>query len=566
MKRLSPFLPHSRIAYFSMEIAVRSEMHTYSGGLGVLAGDIMRSSADLELPVMFVTLASRSGYLKQGIDPQGRQVDAPDPWDPSAWAEPLDVMIAVEIEGREVWIRPWLHTLASPLGPSVPLLLLDTNLEQNHAEDRRITDHLYGGDAAYRFKQEVVLGIGGVRMLRMLGFNIDTYHMNEGHAALLALELLHQSRRPPEDVGHGESIYDQARVREMCVFTTHTPVGAGHDRFPFDLVVRCLGDHIDLDELKALGGKDGLNMTLLAFNLSGWINGVARRHAETTLQAFPGYHVRAITNGVHAATWTHASLARLYDAQFPHWRYEPDALALADQLSDEDVWAAHQEAKRDLLQLIKARRGIQMREDLPLLGFARRMTGYKRPDLLFNDVDRLAAIARQQPFQLVFAGKAHPRDEEGKRIIEKLHRYIKEMSGVIPMVFLPAYDMTVGATLTAGADIWLNTPLPPLEASGTSGMKAALNGVLNLSVLDGWWLEACIDGVTGWAIGGDGGQNSASAHADALYRKLEETVLPQYTQNRGRWIWMMKQSVSKIGAYFNSQRMMRRYAAEAYLR
>src|SRR6266404_1456624 len=335
MKPLEPFLPRTRIAYFSMEIAVRAEMHTYSGGLGILAGDMMRSCADLELPVMFVTLASRSGYLNQGIDAGGRQVDFPDPWDPSAWTVPLEAMIAVAIEGREVWIRPWLHSFTGPLGYRVPLLLLDTDLEQNHAEDRRITDQLYGGDTAYRFKQEIVLGIGGVRMLRMLGFDIDTYHMNEGHAALLALELLHQSRRAPEDVVQGESIYDQVRVREMCVFTTHTPVGAGHDRFPFDLVERCLGDHIDLAELKMLGGSDGLNMTLLAFNLSGWINGVARRHAETTLRAFPGYRVRAITNGVHAPTWTHASLARVYDAKFPDWRYEPEALAHADQLADD---------------------------------------------------------------------------------------------------------------------------------------------------------------------------------------------------------------------------------------
>jgi starch phosphorylase len=566
MKPLEPFLPRTRIAYFSMEIAVRAEMHTYSGGLGILAGDMMRSCADLELPVMFVTLASRSGYLKQGIDAGGRQVDFPDPWDPSAWTVPLEAMIAVAIEGREVWIRPWLHSFTGPLGYRVPLLLLDTDLEQNNIEDRGITDRLYGGDAAYRFKQEIVLGIGGVRMLRMLGFDIDTYHMNEGHAALLALELLHQSRRAPEDVVQGESIYDQVRVREMCVFTTHTPVGAGHDRFPFDLVERCLGDHIDLAELKMLGGSDGLNMTLLAFNLSGWINGVARRHAETTLRAFPGYRVRAITNGVHAPTWTHDSLARVYDAKFPDWRYEPEALAHADQLADDDVWEAHQEAKRELLHLIRVSGGVEMRADLPLLGFARRMTGYKRADLLFSDPARLLAIAGQRPFQLVFAGKAHPRDEEGKRLIEELHRYIENISAAIPMVFLPDYDMTLGAALTAGADIWLNTPLPPLEASGTSGMKAALNGVLNLSVLDGWWLEACLEGVTGWAIGSDGEPDSAFAHSEALYRQLEETVLPLYYEDRGRWIWMMKQSVSKIGAYFNSQRMMRRYAAQAYLR
>ena len=566
MRALDPFLPQTRIAYFSMEVAVRTEMHTYSGGLGVLAGDMMRSCADLELPVIFVTLVSRAGYLKQEIDAEGRQVDCPDPWDPSAWTQSLEAMVAVSIEGREVWIRPWLHALPHPTGGGVAVLLLDTDLDQNSPEDRGLTNTLYGGDAAYRLKQEIVLGVGGVRMLRALGFRIRTYHMNEGHAGFLALELLRKSRRPSENGGGGVPQYDSASVRKKCVFTTHTPVDAGHDRFPYDLVEHCLGDFVDSATLRSLGGKDDLNMTLMAFNLSGRINGVARRHAETTRRAFPGYQVRAITNGVHAPTWTHPSLARLYQAQSPNWAHEPEVLALADQLKDGEVWAAHQEAKRELIGYVANSRGVALNEDQPILGFARRMTGYKRPDLLFSDLDRLTAIARKFPFQLVFAGKAHPHDGEGKRMIEELHRHIASLAGVVPMAFLPNYDMTKAGLLVAGADVWLNTPLPPLEASGTSGMKAALNGLLNLSVLDGWWLEACIEGVTGWAIGADGGPENPATHAEALYRKLEETVLPLYYQDRAKWIWMMKQSVSKIGAYFNSQRMMRRYATEAYLR
>jgi starch phosphorylase len=566
MKSVDSFLPRTRIAYFSMEIAIRSEMHTYSGGLGVLAGDIMRSCADLELPVVLVTLASRSGYLKQAIDARGRQVDSPDPWDPSAWASPLQTTTAVSIEGREVWIRPWLHCFTCPLGRCIPVILLDTDLEANAPEHRRITDSLYGGDTAYRLKQEIVLGVGGVRVLRALGFEIKTYHMNEGHAALLALELLRESRRPPEYVGSDESIYDPVRVREMCVFTTHTPVAAGHDRFPYDLVTRCLGSYVDLAELKLLAGADGLNMTLLALNLSGFINGVARRHAETTSRFFPGFHVRAITNGVHAPTWTHASFARLFEARAPQWRHEPEMLSFADQLADDQVWAAHEDAKRDLLELVKTTCGVALRVDLPLLGFARRMTGYKRPDLLFSDMARLAEIGRRQPFQLVLAGKAHPNDEPGKRLIEELHRHLARLSDAVPMVFLPNYDMRVAATLVAGADVWLNTPLPPLEASGTSGMKAALNGVLNLSVLDGWWLEGCIEDVTGWAIGDDKASDQVADHARLLYSKLDDTVLPLYYGDRRRWIWMMKQSISKLGAYFNSQRMMRRYASEIYLR
>lgn len=563
--RLDPFLQRTDIAYFSMEIALRPEMRTYAGGLGVLAGDTARSCADLELPVVFVTLASRSGYLRQEIDAAGRQIDHPDPWDIEAWTEPLGAMIAVPIEGREVWIRPRFHAFHGLLGDRVPVLLLDTDLDQNEAEDRKITDRLYGGDAEYRLKQEIVLGIGGVRVLEALGFHIRTYHMNEGHAALLAVQLLRQFRRRAEDVALGESAYDPARVRHRCVFTTHTPVEAAQDRFSYDLVAQLLGDYIDIAGLKRLAGADALNMTQLALNLSGYINGVARRHAETTHRLFPGYHVRAVTNGVHPHTWTHAAFVRLYQTEFPQWLHEPEALSAADQLADDAVWSAHQAAKQDLLALIKARSGVDMRPEMPLIGFARRMTGYKRPDLLFTDIERLTALARQHPFQLVFAGKAHPRDETGKRLIEQLNQHMRRLSDLIPMAFLPNYDMAIAATLVAGADIWLNTPLPPLEASGTSGIKAAFNGVLNLSVLDGWWVEACVEGVTGWGVGGDK-VGSSEEHADALYGKLAEIILPLYYRDRKRWIWMMKQSISKIGAYFNSQRMMRRYATEAYLR
>lgn len=566
LKTIDPFAQRIHIAYFSMEIALRPEMHTYSGGLGVLAGDTARSCADLEIPVVFVTLVSRSGYLKQEIDANGRQVDHPDPWEPGGWTEPLGAMITVPIEGREVWVRPWLMPLTCPLGHCIPILLLDTDLEQNSPEDRKITDALYGGDAEYRLKQEIVLGIGGVRLLQALGFSIHTYHMNEGHAALLGLQLLRQRRHHPEDVRPGEPVFDPAQVREMCVFTTHTPVSAASDLFAYDVVEKVLGDYIDIGELKTIGGTEALNMTRLALNLSGYVNGVAERHAETAHRMYPGYQVRAITNGVHVQTWTHRAFARLYQSAFPHWAHEPEVLSLGDQLKDEAVWSAHQEAKRDLLYLVKKVSGVEMNADVPLFGFARRMTGYKRPDLLFTDMERLVAIARKQPFQLVFAGKAHPRDEQGKNLIAELNGYARQLANSIPMVFLPNYDIRMAAVLVAGADVWLNTPLPPMEASGTSGMKAAFNGVLNLSVLDGWWVEACVEGVTGWAIGDDDAFGTGAGHADLLYEKLDQMVLPLYYKDRGRWIWMMKEGISKIGAYFNSQRMMRRYATEAYLR
>jgi starch phosphorylase len=331
------------------------------------------------------------------------------------------------------------------------------------------------------------------------------------------------------------------------------------------VIQQVLGDFMPLAELKRHAGENECNMTRLALSLSGYINGVARRHAETTRRRFPGYQIRAITNGVHTNTWAHSAFSRLYDAHFPQWSHEPEVLAHADQLSDEEVWNAHQEAKGDLIAFVKGNTGVALDPSVALIGIARRITGYKRPELLFSDLDRLRAIHRQYPLQIVMAGKAHPKDLEGKQSIERLHRLVRELEGEMRIAFLPNYDLGVAARLVSGADIWLNTPLPPLEASGTSGMKAAINGVLNLSVLDGWWVEAWIEGVTGWSIGADAPSNG-SEHAIELYEKLGGTVLPLYYRDRSRWTQMMKEAISKIAAYFNSHRMMRRYATEAYLR
>lgn len=553
----------SRIAYFSMEIALRPEIHTYSGGLGVLAGDTARTAADLDLPMVFVTLVSRSGYVRQEIAESGAQLSNPNPWSPEDFAEPLPHMAAVRIEGRSVWIRPWLYALECPLGHSVPVLLLDTDLQENAPDDRHITDVLYGGGDAYRLKQEIVLGIGGQSVLRALGFRIEKFHLNEGHAALLTLPLLRETRQEDGDPSSPTGQYDTTVVRDRCVFTTHTPVDAGFDRFDYDLVRETLGDYLELEVLKALAGQTRLNMTELALNLSGYVNGVARRHAETTRKMFPGYQISSITNGVHVHTWTHRAFAELHASRYPNWAHEPETLAFADQLDDAAVWNAHQRAKADLLSLVAADTGAQLREELPLIGYARRMTAYKRPELLFTDIERLAAIARKHPFQLVLAGLAHPRDEGGAKAIAAFRGHIERLRGIADVVFVPGYDMRLSAALVAGCDIWLNTPLPPLEASGTSGMKAALNGVLNLSVLDGWWLEGCVDGVTGWSIEGT---PPGTGDATALYAKLEDEILPLFSRDRARWIWMMKQSISKLGPLFSSHRMMRRYVTEAYAR
>ncbi len=564
---LQAFLSRTHIAYFTMEIAIRPEIHSYSGGLGILAGDTARSCADLDLPIVFVSLVSRAGYFRQEIDADGRQAEVPDWWEVDRWCSPLNAMIAVEIEGRQVWVRPWLYLQTGIRGNQIPILLLDTDLDQNSKEDRALTDYLYGGDDTYRLKQEIILGIGGVRLLRALGFDIHTHHLNEGHAAFLTLELLNRYRVAPEDLAPGEELYDIPEVRSQCVFTSHTPVEAGHDRFAYDLVERSLPAFVDPPTLKKLAGADSLNMTRLALNLSDYVNGVAERHAETTERMFPGYRIHAVTNGVHLGTWAHPEFAALYDAQFPHWRHEPEVLVRALQLPEDAIAECHLAAKADLVQLVQAATGAALDPEAMTVCFARRMTGYKRPLLLFDELDRLKAIAGKYPMQVVIAGKAHPRDDEGKEAIRRLYALAAELRGQITCVFLPGYDMALAATLVAGADVWLNTPLPPLEASGTSGMKAALNGVLNCSVLDGWWIEACIDGVTGWSIGDSPGDAAADGQATSeLYDKLEFTILPLFYTDRAAWRAMMKQSIANVASYFNTHRMMRRYATEAYLR
>lgn len=563
---LDEFIHEPRIAYFSMEIALRNEIPTYAGGLGILAGDTMRSAADLELPMVAVSLVSHAGFFRQEIDAQGRQFEHAEIWDPKLWAQPIDAKIAVQIDGRTVWIGAWLYILESHMGGRQPILLLDTDLDENSSEDRKITHYLYGGDTVYRLKQEMVLGLGGVRLLHAIGFTIQHYHMNEGHSALLGLELMRRYTHSAEHLRPGEALYDLPRVRDLCSFTTHTPVEAGHDRFPYDLVERVLDNGFDIETIKRLAGEESLNMTRLALNLSEYVNGVAKKHAEVSNAMFPGYKVHAITNGVHPYIWAAEGFRQLYDHYVPSWCHEPQLLMRADCcIPDTAILEAHAQAKQHLIDKVQSLTGISLKSDVPIFGFARRMAAYKRPDLLFSDLDRLQAIARSYPFQIVLAGKAHPNDESGKHMIEQLYAHARALADAIPVVYLPDYDLALAQTLTAGVDVWLNTPLPPLEASGTSGMKAAFNGVPNLSVLDGWWIEGCIEGVTGWAIGDAAGM--ADGDARVLYDKLEQVVLPlYYGRSDGGWLKVMKGAISKNASYFNSHRMMLRYATEAYAR
>ena len=552
------FLERPKIAYFSMEVGIKSEIPTYSGGLGVLAGDTIRSGADLKIPLVAVTLVSRKGYLRQQITEDGEQLEYPDEWDLSKFTDPLPAEVKLNIGDRDVKIRSWLYEHQSLTGGIVPVLFLNTDVEGNVAEDRRITDFLYGGDDRYRLKQEIVLGIGGIRMLEALNFNVRNYHMNEGHSSLLTLELLRKNDM------------DAERVRNLCIFTTHTPVEAAFDKFSYDIAKELLGDEFPLEFLKEYGGRDRLNMTLLALNLSKYINGVTKAHMEYSRKLFPGHHIRSVTNGIHSYTWTCQSFRKLFDKYIPGWANEPELLVRVDEIPNEQIWRAHVKAKKDLIEFINSKTGIAMHTSTLTLGFARRATAYKRATLIFSDLRTLREVNERGKLQLVFAGKAHPRDETGKTMIKEIYKYKALLKEKMKIVYLEDYNMDMAAKLTSGVDVWLNTPLPPLEASGTSGMKAAHNGVMNFSVLDGWWIEGCIEGVTGWAIGPSpeeplGKDERRTRELEDLYNKLEYLIVPMFYRKRDDWIEMMKNSIGKVAYYFNSHRMMRRYVTEAYL-
>ena len=552
------------VAYFSMEIAFHEKIPTYSGGLGVLAGDAMLSAADLELPIVAVTLASREGYFHQTLDGDGRQQETPERWNIADFAIPLNAKVCVQLEGEDVWVGGWLYLLKGHMNGCIPILLLDTNLAENTDPNKTLTDRLYGGDQRYRLKQEAILGIGGERMLRALGFSLTRYHMNEGHAALLVTELIKHFQYKQSDLRDGDAMYSLPHIRELCCFTTHTPVDAGHDRFPYKLVNDILGTEVDLEVIKKLAGDDSLNMTRLAMNCSKYINGVAKKHAVVSRGMFPGYQINAITNGVHPHRWVCPELASLFNRYLPGWCHETELLRNVDTIPNEEIWQAHQQAKRKLIEHIQDIHGVYLDIDVPILSFARRMTSYKRADLLFSNIEKLKQIARDKPFQIILGGKAHPNDIEGKHLIERLHVLSGELKQAIRVVYLENYDIAQAKLLVSGSDIWLNTPLRPHEASGTSGMKAAINGVVNLSVLDGWWIEGCVEGQTGWAIGGESPTENGE-DAQSLYQKLEQKVLPMYYEQKHELIHMMKASIQKNGSYFNSHRMMRRYVCEAYL-
>jgi glycogen phosphorylase len=584
------------VAYFSMEIALENAMPSYSGGLGVLAGDTIRAAADLRLPMVAVSLLYRRGFFSQHLSEDGTQTEEPVVWNVEDFLKEEPARVTVPLENRRVELRCWRYDVKGVRGFVVPVYFLDADLPSNAEWDRNLTGGLYGGDSYYRLCQEVLLGVGGVRMLRELGYaDLTRYHMNEGHAALLSLELLgEEAVKAGRTAINGEDI---EKVRAKCMFTTHTPVPAGHDRFPIEYLTRVFPqqskffdlkdasvaelvkrslqteqNYPDLQEAAARGAH--LNMTYLALSLSTYVNGVAKQHGVTSRQMFPEVPIEAITNGVHAGTWTSPAFQQLFDRQIAQWREDNYSLRSALGLPPEEVWSAHLIAKHELLEAVREKTGLSLDEEVFTIGFARRATGYKRADLILSDLDRLRQIAKNAGhFQIIYAGKAHPNDGGGKDIIRRIFHAKKALRKAVPVVFLDEYNLDLGGKITSGVDLWLNTPQFPLEASGTSGMKSALNGVPSLSILDGWWVEGHIEGVTGWSIGEprrsmdttDIATDNAK-EAESLYWKLENVILPMFYKDPHLYIQVMQHAIAINGSFFNTQRMVQQYITDAYLR
>jgi starch phosphorylase len=582
------------IGYLSAEFGIHESLAIYSGGLGILSGDHVKSASDLGIPMYAVGLYYREGYFKQEIDGHGQHESYPHvhPWDAGlrravgAGGQPLELF--VPLYDRNVRVEVWRADVGR-----VPLLLLDTDLHGNRPEHRNLTKRLYAGDQRMRIEQEVLLGIGGLRAIRGMGWNPDVFHLNEGHTAFVLLERFREEL-------HAAVPVDEAweRVRRSCVFTTHTPVAAGHDRFPSDLVSEVLGTYriqlgMEHEQLMDLGRvcpgdpTERLCMTVLALKHCRVANGVAKKHGEVSRamwqDLWPNQEVPigSITNGVHAPSWVAPEIAELVSAAagdaLQRCRISGERLDAVDSIDDAALWEAHQAAKRRLIALVRDRTGNEIPEDALLLGFARRFAPYKRGDMLVSDPERTLALLgnEERPVVLVYGGKSHPRDGAGLDIIRNvvLAGRRPELAGRI--LFVPDYDIGVGRAMVQGADVWINNPRRPLEASGTSGQKVAMNGGLNCSTLDGWWVEGhALEPLAGWAVGPLEPAEDVAAgdrvDRDALYSTLMDEVVPLYfdRDEEGlprRWIARMKASIAACLPAFNTDRMLADYVRQSYL-
>jgi len=551
----------TQVAYISMEIALESNIPTYSGGLGVLSGDTIRSAADLEIPMVAICLCYSAGYFYQFFNEFGEQREKEIQWSFFFEFDKVPNPITMEIEGKEVKVSAWQYNVVGQSGHILPVYLLTTDIPGNEDWMKNMTGSLYDSTSRWnRIVQEMILGIGGMKLLKSLGYdNIKTVHLNEGHGSFATVELYNQ-------------LGDIEKVKDMVAFTTHTPVPAGHDRFKQDLVEKVFKNSFP-EEIRKLGDQDGqLNMTYLGMALSRYRNAVAKKHGDISRKMFPQYEIDHITNGVHLPFWVSKPLRKVFGDRWPNWRSNPSILQNAIELDDLDIFDAHIKSKFNLISYQKGHNWNLLDEELITIGFARRFATYKRAVLLFHDIDRLGKICHGN-IQFIFAGKAHPKDQMGKDFIKKIHEsadYLYD-NYEVKVVVMENYNMDLAHMLVSGCDIWLNTPNRYREASGTSGMKASLNGVLNLSVQDGWWLEAMkINSLGGWGIGPDdsnpddpGVSNDWDIDSNVLYEILENEVIPTY-MNHDEWIWKMKNAIA-LAAFFNTHRMVEEYAEKAYL-
>lgn len=525
---------HPTVAYFCMEYGLQSDFKIYSGGLGILAGDMLKAAKDLDMPVVGVGLKWRQGYTEQRIGEDGRPYDSFPDFDYD-FLEDVGVTVQVRVRSRDVRCKVWKVTAFG----NAPLYLLDTDLPENG--DRWITGQLYGWFEEERLAQEIVLGVGGVRALKALGIPVDLYHFNEGHAVLAGLELIREEIK--EGLSFEEAV---AATKQRIVFTTHTPVKAGNETHPHD-PMRYMEANLgfSVEEMDALGGTP-FSMTVAALRLARKSNAVAELHGETAREMWKevegGTDILSITNGIHRPTWV----------------AEP---MLNPPTNGMELWNVHMKLKAELVRFISSRSGVTLNPDVLLIGFSRRAATYKRSTLLFSDLDRIASLFSENMLQIVFSGKAHPQDAGGKDMIQAIIRMTKHFPQHV--VFLENYDMEIGRALTCGSDVWLNNPRRPLEACGTSGMKAAMNGVVNFSTLDGWWAEACVHGENGWAIGSEKLYESADEHdkqdAESLYDVLTKEIIPTYYNDRDRWITVMQNSIKSTKERYCAETMVKNY-------
>ena len=538
------------VGYFTAEIGLWSELHTYSGGLGVLAGDHVKSAADAEIDLIGITLLYREGYGRQHIDQDGNQSESFAAIDPADHLIDTGLELMLPLDGTTIYSRIWKVEVVGITGHIVPVYFLDTHHPKNSDYHSMLGARLYGGDDEVRIRQEYLLGVGGLRLLNLLRIELDGLHLNEGHCTFALLELLNKG-------------WTRNDLEKKVLFTTHTPVPAGHDRFNWDSVKAVLGDMLpeDAKQLVIAAGDpengEKCSMSHLAVGLVNKVNAVSNLNAIVASGMFGENHIHPITNGVHHITWTSPPMAELYDNQLPNWKSDPTQLAYSGKISDEDLLAAREKNRSIFRELVKASTGVELHKEKLTVGFARRFATYKRANLVFSDIERLREIAGGE-IQFVFSGKAHPRDEGGKQLIRDIYGSAKQIEGEIPVAFLENYDMDTGLAITSGVDIWLNNPIRPLEASGTSGMKAAMNGVPNCSILDGWWPEGCQHGVNGWAIGESEDDRDDERDANNIYSVLEHEVLPAWRQGSTVWANIMRSSIA-TSARFTGARMITDY-------